>query len=160
MWLCIIIQNSAIIIEMLESSEKRRRGHRDFLLLECLLSILLDSSFSASQWPWRAGVVFKIWDMKPRQSERKSSWWESWLVINTGFLKNHSVISEYLLRGQSNVTHKLPTMHIWKMLMVFIPDKSWLDLQARWPKKRRNWFKMSGPTPLLGNISYWNVINT
>lgn len=30
MWLCIIIQNSAIIIEMLESSEKRRRGHRDF----------------------------------------------------------------------------------------------------------------------------------
>lgn len=34
--------------------------------------------------------------------------------------------------------HMLPTIYIWKKLMMYIPDKSWLDYQAKVTIKRWN----------------------
>lgn len=61
----IIMYNRNIGIMKTEDKE----GIVIFFFLECLLSILLNSSFSASQWPWRVGCCFKI-----REMENQTKW--------------------------------------------------------------------------------------
>lgn len=51
--------------------------------------------------------------------------------------------------------HMLSTMYIWKKLMVYIPDN-----KQKWPLKGESIVYSDKPCPPLGNISFWNVMNT